>query len=203
MEADAVFPYFILTELPLGITGLVIAGVLAAAMSSLDSSINAISTIVTIDLMKPYLARGRDDRFYLLAARLTAVAASVLMILGAILFSSIEKESMNDLSWIVASVFGGCLLGLFMAGFFTTRIDHVSALCGVGGAILLNIYLGVSAAGWLPKALTLPIHSYWTGILVNMAFLLIAGWVAICRGRNPKNLGGLTVWTMQKGVTAN
>lgn len=197
LEVDAIFPYFILTQVPVGITGLVIAGVLAAAMSSLDSSINAISTIVTVDLMKPYLAKGRDDKFYLRSARLVAVVASVLMILGSILFSSIEKESMNDLSWIVASVFGGCLLGLFMAGFFTTRINNHSAIFGLVVAVCLNVYLGVSAAGWLPKTMTLPIHSYWTGILVNLAFLIVAGVIAVFQGRNQRELSGLTVWTLK------
>ena len=118
LEADAVFPYFILTEVPVGITGLVIAGVLAAAMSSLDSSINAISTIFTVDLMKPYLAKGRDDRFYLRWARLVAVVTSILMILGAILFSSIEKESMNDLSWIVGLRVRRMSPGAFHGGVF-------------------------------------------------------------------------------------
>ncbi|MDF1752162.1 MAG: sodium:solute symporter [Verrucomicrobiales bacterium] len=197
LDADTVFPYFILTEIPVGVTGLVIAGVLAAAMSSLDSSINAVATIFTVDLMKPYLAKGRDDRFYLRMAKMIAVLASVVMILGAIFFSSIEKESMNDLSWIVASVFGGCLLGLFMAGFFTTRIGNRSALIGLAGAIVLNIYLGVSAAGWLPASITAPVHSYWTGILVNLAFLIIAGLVSCFTGRNSKDLKGLTVWTME------
>ena len=70
-EVDAVFPHFILTQMPAGLAGVVIAGVLAAAMSSLDSSINSIATVTVIDLLKPYLAKGRDDRYYLRMARLT------------------------------------------------------------------------------------------------------------------------------------
>ncbi|MCA9080802.1 MAG: sodium/solute symporter, partial [Planctomycetaceae bacterium] len=66
-QAEQVFPYFILTQIPAGLAGLTIAGVLAAAMSSLDSSINAIATVTTVDLLKPYLAPGRDDRFYLVS----------------------------------------------------------------------------------------------------------------------------------------
>ena len=198
LEADGVFPYFILTEMPVGITGLVIAGVLAAAMSSLDSSINAISTLVTVDLMKPYLAKGKSDRFFLRGARIVAVLASVLMVVGAVLFSSIEKESMNDLSWIVASVFGGCLLGLFMVGFFTTRIDNRSAMIALLIAISLNIWLGANAAGWLPERFSIGVHAYWTGILVNLAFVIIACLVAVFRGRNQNDLTGLTVWTMKR-----
>lgn len=198
LEADEVFPWFILTQIPAGLAGLVISGVMAAAMSSLDSSINAIATITTVDLMKPWLAPGRSDRFYLRSARLVAILAAAVMIAGALLFSSIQKESMNDLSWIVASVFGGCLLGLFMTGFFTTRIDQTAATLGLCGAILLNVYLGIGAAGWLPERFAIPVHSYWIGIFVNASFLVIAGSVSLFRGRNQKELRGLTVWTMER-----
>ena len=94
LEPDQVFPYFLLTTIPAGLAGMTIAGVLAAAMSSLDSSINAISTVVVVDVLKSWLAKGRNDRFYLFAARCVGIGAAVLMIGGAILFSSIKKESM-------------------------------------------------------------------------------------------------------------
>lgn len=197
LEADQVFPYFILTTIPAGLAGLTIAGVLAAAMSSLDSSINAVATVTTVDLLKPWLARGRSDQFYLRAARWIAIVTAGLMIAGAILFSSIEKESMNDLSWIIASVFGGCLVGLFMVGFFSRRVDSFSALIALALSILLNIYLGIGVAGWLPESLTLPIHSYWVGLIVNIAFVVLALVISCFRSR-PAGLEGLTVWTMKK-----
>jgi SSS family solute:Na+ symporter len=197
LEADQVFPYFILTQIPAGLAGLTIAGVLAAAMSSLDSSINAIATVTTVDLLKPYLARGRDDQFYLRMARWIATAAAALMIGGAMLFTSIEKESMNDLSWIVASVFGGCLVGLFMVGFFTRRVDGFSAMTALVVSILINVYLGFSLAGWLPEAITVPVHSYWVGIIVNLTFVVVAYGVSLFRGPG-KELKGLTVWSMER-----
>ncbi len=196
LQADEVFPYFILTQIPAGIAGLVIAGVLAAAMSSLDSSINAVSTLVTVDLMKPYLARNREDRFYLKWARVIATITSGVMIAGAVLFSSVQKESMNDLSWIMASVFGGCLLGVFMLGFFTTRVDNTAVLIALIFAVAANVYLGVSAAGRLPEAWRVPIHEYWIGPLVNAIFVVIALAACIIPRESEKNLEGLTVWTM-------
>lgn len=198
LKADEVFPWFILTQVPVGLAGLVISGVMAAAMSSLDSSINSIATVVTVDLLKPWLAPDRSDRFYLRMARVIAVAASALMIVGAIYFSSIEKESMNDLSWIIASVFGGCLLGLFMLGFFTRRIDNTAVIIGLMGAVSLNLYLGLSVGGWLPAPVALPIHSYWVGILVNLAFIIIAAIVSLFRKPNTRELSGLTVWTLEQ-----
>ena len=196
LEADQVFPYFILTKIPAGVAGIVIAGVLAAAMSSLDSSINAIATLTVVDLLKPYLARNRDDRFYLLVARIIATVAAVVMIGGAILFSGIEKESMNDLSWMVASIFAGCMVGLFMLGFFTKRVDYVSAMIALAAAIALNVYRGLGVTGCLPEAWTLEIHAYWVGMLVNVGFMALAYLISLIRNRPPQNLEGLTVWTM-------
>ena len=132
---------------------------MAATMSSLDSGINSISTVVTVDIMKPFLAKGRSDRFYLRSARWIAAAVTLLTVLGAIGFSHIEKESMNDVSLIVTSVFGGCLMGLFLLGFFSRRVDGTSALIAMVLAIGFNIYLGLGLAGILPAGVTLPVHS--------------------------------------------
>ena len=195
LEADQVFPYFILTQIPAGLAGIVLAGVLAAAMSSLDSSINAIATITTVDLLKPYLAKGREDGFYLRAARVVSMVAAGLMVLIAVLFGWIEKESMNDLSWMITSVLGGCLMGLFMVGFFTTRVDQTAAAAALVGAILLNVYLGASVAGWLPDSMTWDVHSYWIGVIVNLAFMATAYVLGLVRPTRPERLAGLTVWT--------
>lgn len=195
LDADQVFPYFILTNLPSGIAGLILAAVLAAGMSTLDSSINAISTVTVVDILKPYWMKNRSDRVYLHIARLIAIGVSLLMIGGAVFFSVIEKESVNDLSWIVASVFGGCLVGLFMLGFFTTRVGYRAALIALIISIGVNIYLGFGLAGWLPNSLTLNVQSYWVGVIVNLLFIGLAYILSfIFTHRQPLN--GLTVWTM-------
>jgi len=199
LDADQVLPYFILTRVPAGLAGLIIAAVMAAAMSSLDSGINAIATVTVVDLLKPFLAKGRSDRYYLRAARVIAGAAALLVVLGAITFSQIEKESMNDLSLIVTSVFGGCLMGLFLLGFFTRRVDGVSATIALVLAMSFNVYLGLGLLGWLPQAWALEIHSYWVGALVNGAFISMAYGISLLRRRPPRELEGLTVWTMPRG----
>jgi len=194
LEPDQVLPFFILTKMPAGIAGIVIAAVLAASMSSLDSGINAISTVAVVDLMKPYLAKGRDDRFYLKAARLIAACVSALVISGAIAFSQIEKESMNDVSLIVTSIFGGCLMGLFLLGFFSNTVDGVSATIAMLLAIAFNIYLGLGLGGAIPKQWTLSAHSYWVGALVNLFFIIAALSLSAIRKTPPRHLDGLTVW---------
>jgi SSS family solute:Na+ symporter len=105
---------------------------------------------------------------------------------------------MNDVSLIVTSVFGGCLMGLFMVGFFTRRVDGTSANLALGAAVVFNLYLGLGALGALPQSLAFPAHSYWVGFLVNAAFILAAYLVSVVRRTPPAELEGLTVWTMSR-----
>jgi len=161
----------------------------------LDSGINAIATVTVVDILKPYWMKGRADKVYLRAARAIAIGVAVLMVLGAVFFSMIEKESINDISWIVSSVFGGCLVGLFMIGFFTTRVGYRASLVALVVAVLVNLYLGFSLAGWLPAALSVDIQAYWVGVIVNLLFMVLAYGLSFII-RNPQQPEGLTVWTM-------
>jgi SSS family solute:Na+ symporter len=197
LAADQVLPYFILNRIPAGVAGLIVAAIVAAAMSTLDSSINAVATVAVVDVLKPFLARDRSDRYYLWAARLIATCAALLMVVGALIFSRIPKESMNDISLIVTSVFGGCLMGLFMLGFFTRRVDGFAATCGLTVAVVFNIYLGLGALEVLPPSWRLRVHSYWVGALVNGCFVIVAYLIALLRDCPPWHLNGLTVWTTE------
>nr|MBP8255819.1 sodium:solute symporter [Opitutaceae bacterium] len=138
LQVDQIMPYFVLAHVPVVLAGIIIAAVIAAAMSSLDSGVNSIATVVVIDLLKPHMAKGRDDRFYLNAARVATALAIATMVLGALYFAGLEKESMNDVSLVVSSVLGGALTGLYMVGFFTTRIDGRAVNIALGAAVVLN-----------------------------------------------------------------
>ena len=195
LESDQVLPYFILTKVPAGIAGIVIAAVLAAAMSSLDSGINAISTVTVVDILKPHLAKDKDDRFYLRSARIIAAVVAILVVSGAICFSRIDKESMNDISLMVTSLFGGCLMGLFILGFFTRIVDGTSATFAMICAILLNLYIGLGFLNVIPESLKIDIHSYWVAAFVNGSFAVLAYGISLLRRAPPGNLDGLTIWT--------
>jgi len=82
LQPDQILPYLVLSHIPAGLAGVVIAAVLAAAMSSLDSGVNSIAAVVVVDFLKPYLAKGRADHFYLRAARIVATVGIVLMTAG-------------------------------------------------------------------------------------------------------------------------
>lgn len=199
MSPEDILPFFILTRVPAGIAGLIIAAVLAAAMSSLDSSINSVTTVATVDFLKPYFAKARSEEYYLKWAKGCSLLVGVVMIGGAMVFHYIPRESMNDLAMILASLFGGCTMGLFLVGFFSMRVDNVGAVSGLVASVLFNLYLLFNAFGWLPEALEWHVHSYLAGALVNLLFFITAYLIALLRpGCQTKDLSGLTVWTVNK-----
>ncbi|MDC0937016.1 hypothetical protein OAS39_12075 [Pirellulales bacterium] len=91
--------------------------------------------------------------------------------------------------------FSGCVMGFFLLGFLTTRVDYRAALAGVAVAIPVNLYLVSASLGWLPDAVTLPVHKFWIAPLVNITFIVVAypmGWL---QKKRRDSLAGLTVWT--------
>lgn len=197
MQADQVFPYFILSKLPKFFAGVIVAAVLAAGMSSLDSSINSIATIIDVDILRRFTSKNKSEKFYFLVARISSIIVSIVMILGAMVFHFLPKESMMDLGMIISGVFGSGLIGLFMIGFFSTRVGYKASLIALAITIIFNIYLALNAVGWLPKSLKLDIHAYWVLMLVNIVYAVIA-YILSFVIKNRKNLDGITVWTLPK-----
>ncbi len=146
MLADEVFPYFILTQLPNGLGGLVIAGVLAAAMSSMDSCMSGTTTVVTEDIYKRVLVRDRDDTHYLKAAKLIAAGSGVLMIVIAIGLTLMRREAILDVAFIVGAMLAGGIGGLFFIGFFTLRANNFGAVIGIILSTVFTFYMTFTEA---------------------------------------------------------
>jgi SSS family solute:Na+ symporter len=199
MKADKVFPYFILHNFPVGLTGIVLAGVFSAAMSSLDSSINALSTVTITNVVRKYLAPGRDEKYYLKWARIIGCACGGIMIGGAILFGMLPYlESVVNLQTIIFSIFGGAFISFFLLGFLTTRVHYTATMVALVVSIIVNIFLALNSLGWLPSSLQISVHAYWVSTIVNTCFIIVAYITSLIWGKQKKNLTGLTVWTIEK-----
>jgi len=194
-KAEDIMPYFILHELPLGLKGIVIAAALAAAMSSIDSSINAISAVSIIDVYRRHLAKGRDDRHYLVMARWVAVVISILMILGAIWFTMIDIKTLQDTSTMLTAVMGGGLFGLFMIGMLTTRGNGRAAACGIVCTMAFTSWTLLARNDLLPESLSVPFDLYYTSIVGNAVMFVVAYSVGLFLFPGKKELTNLTIWT--------
>ncbi|RFM27475.1 sodium:solute symporter family transporter [Deminuibacter soli] len=128
-RTDDVFPWFISQELPAGLSGLVIAGLFAATMSTISSSMNAIATVVTTDFYKPFRKQATDRQCLLFAKKLTMF----LGIIGcgiAVYLVYLQNTSIWDQYLKIIGLFGGCLAGMFAAGIFFPRINSKGILLG-------------------------------------------------------------------------
>ena len=191
--AEQILPYFIVQELPPGITGLVISAILAAAVSTLTSSINAVSTVGIVDIYRRHLVKGRADRHYLHVAWVIAGAASAAMIGGAMVLASVETKTLQDTGTILTSLLGGGLLGMYLLGFFTRKGDARSVGAGIGATLLFTTWTLLSRYELLPEALRFPLDLYYTGLLGNLVMFAVGflvGAALAARG----DMKNLTVW---------
>jgi len=129
-RADRVFPHFIVSELPSGVIGLVIAAIFAAAMSTLSSSLNSSAATALTDFYQPLLARGRTDAHYLKVSRgLTAMWGAVQIVVAIVAITM--QQRVVDAVLAIASFTNGPVLGLFLLGTLTKRVGQGAALVGV------------------------------------------------------------------------
>lgn len=126
---DDVFPWFIAHQLPAGLSGLVIAGVFAATMSTISSSMNSMATVITKDFYRLFKPRV-SDRQQFLFARWTTIVLGLVGSLVSIYMDSLRNASIWDQYLTVIALLGGCLAGMFTAGIFFPRINSTGILVG-------------------------------------------------------------------------
>jgi SSS family solute:Na+ symporter len=131
LAGDRVFPDFITRHLPSGISGLVVAAIFAAAMSS---SLNSISATAVSDLYRPLLP-GRDDRHYLAVSRWLTVVAGAAQIAVALAIRH-QTRSALDAALSVASILNGPVLGVFLLGAFSRRAGTAAAFSGMAAGLV-------------------------------------------------------------------
>lgn len=147
-RADEIFARFVVEELPTGVTGLLIAGVFAAAMSSLSSSINSLASATAYDFWAP-LADIRDEGRILRAGKLFTLGWAGLLVGGAVAFIPLSRgTSAVEVALGVAAVVYGGLLGAFALGVLTRRPGSRAAIAGIVAGICFVIAIRHHVA-WL------------------------------------------------------
>jgi SSS family solute:Na+ symporter len=190
-RAEQIVPYFVLTHLPAGVAGLVIAAALAAGMSSLDSSLNAISTVGVVDVYRRHLAKDRDDRHYLRAARWITAAATAAMIAGATGLLRAEGPTLQDVSIKLTSLLGGGILAIYAIG-FCTRVGDARS---VWGGVVCTVAFTAWTMGLFPSAWSVPFDTYYTAAIGNAVMFVVGYGLATLLPKRPRPLAGLTLWS--------
>ncbi len=148
-DTNYVFPTYLVSYLPAGVLGLMIAVIFAAAMSSLDSELAALSSATVIDFYKRYWRRQSSDRHYLIVSKLTTLFWGMFATLIA-LYAGQLQHSLIELVNLVGSYFYGSLLGVFLLAFLVKRANGDGAFCGLLAGMfsvfLVSVFTDIS---WL------------------------------------------------------
>jgi SSS family solute:Na+ symporter len=133
---DQVFPNFITQHMPPGLSGLVVAAIFAAALSS---SLNSIAATAVNDLYKPFRQNLSDKHYLRVSQWLTLIVGVVQIVVALVLMK--QNRSALDQALSVASLINGPILGVFLVGTFLKRVTQTPALIGMGASIVVMLYI--------------------------------------------------------------
>jgi len=187
MQNDQVFPLYIAERLPVGISGLVIAAIFAASMSSLDSSMHSVATALTTDFYKKFNPASSDDQQLKFAKRIVfimgafAVAAACMLV----------RFDISSLFFFFQSMLGllsSGVVGIFILGIFTTRSNASGVLGGAAASIAVLVYLT-----WFTN-----VHFYLYAVAGILTCVAVGYGLSFVFPRSGKSLVGLTWYSMPK-----
>lgn len=186
MKNDEAFPLFIVRQLPVGVSGVVIAGAFAASMSTLDSSMHSIATAITTDWYRRL--RDVDDHQCLRLARIIVVAVGLFAMGIASLLVTSDVKSLFFLFQKILGLISSGLVGVFMLGVFTRRANSAGVLTGAAASFVVLFYVTRFTNT----------HFYLYAIIGILTCVVVGYVVSLLTPASDKNMTGLCRWTMPK-----
>lgn len=139
IKAVDIFPHFIMTKLPVGVVGLVLSALIAAAISSLDSDLNCLSAV----LMEDYFIRikpNSSEKTRLFMSKLFILIAGLGAIAVAMFYVNAGSEGVLGTVFTLYSIFSGGIAGMFLLGIFVPRANRKGLYWGIGASILFTAW---------------------------------------------------------------
>ncbi len=155
-KPDEIFPYFIIHNLPFGIKGLIIAGLFAAAMSTLAGSMSSLSGSAMMDLYKPLTKKSLNHGQELAVSRFFTIVAGAILTIVALLFITMS-HSVVEIALGIASITYGGLLGVFLLGLLSKTVQETSAIIGFVAGLIAMLSVSIT-----PILLGRPPFVHWT-----------------------------------------
>ena len=170
---DKVFPYFIVNQLPVGMTGLLIASIFAAGMSTVSTSINSSATVILSDHFSKYIHPNPSEKLSLRVLRISSLVMGLLSILVGLAFNGVS----NTLEgwWALSSIFSGGILGLFLLG-LVSKAKNPQAIFAVFFGVLVICWMSLSTIlirNGLPQTLSNPLHTNMTIVIGTVTIFLV------------------------------
>ena len=167
---DKVLPHFIANQMPPGLAGLLIAAIFAAAMSSIDTSLNSSATVILNDVYRGHVRPRAGEGESMWVLRLATIACGAVG--TGVALAMVDVKSVLDAWWILSGVFAGGMLGLFLLGLLVRRAGNVAAGIGVGVGVLIILWMTLSPDGRLPGVPRSPFHANLVVVFGTLAIFM-------------------------------
>lgn len=138
-RADGIFPKFIVEDLPVGVSGLIVAALFAAAMSTLSSSLSSLSSATILDIYQPLFGKDKSEKEMMTISRRVTLGWGLILITTAILFIGLEGTVVEVALGIASYTYGG-LLGVFLLGMIYKHASQKDAIIGFFTALIVMIF---------------------------------------------------------------
>ncbi|WP_434557159.1 sodium/solute symporter [Tunturibacter empetritectus] len=174
-SADRIFPTFIVREMPIGIAGLLVAAILAAAMSNLSAALNSLSSTTVVDFYMHWRPEA-DDRERMMISRSSTVVWA-LVLFGVAMYSVFAggKGHVVEVGLSIASVAYGALLGVFLLGTLTRYATQTGAILGMICGFGLNLLLWLSPGVIKVGPVTIPHIAFTWYVLIGSIVTFVVG----------------------------
>ncbi len=187
LQFDATFPHFVAHEFPVGIAGLVISALFAASMSTLDSGMNSVSTIITVDFYKRFKEDASDANLLRLA-RIITILAGVFSTIMALVLTRFSLPSLWDTMILLTGLIGGGFGGVFALGMLTRKANATGCIVG----IIASLIAALAVRQWGD------VHVFMITPVAVFTVVIVGYLVSMVTPAHGKNLRGLTLFPQDR-----
>ena len=186
LRPEAVFPYFIMTRLPVGVVGLILSAMISAAICSLSADLNSLGAVGVEDYYKK-IRPNRTDKEYLRAGRWIVLFSGILSIFIAMLYINAGSEGVLGIVFTLYAIFSGGIVGIFLLGLFSARANRQGVNIAIIVCIIFTAYAFLTSTRiglGENKKLLLDLGDYNFGHdklmlgVYSHLIVIIVGWVA-------------------------
>ncbi|WP_111672338.1 sodium:solute symporter [Algoriphagus litoralis] len=185
LAGDKVFPFFIVNQLPVGVTGLLIASIFAAGMSTVSTSINSSATVILSDHFRKYIHPNPSEKLSLRVLRGSSLIMGLLSIVVGLAFNGVN--SALEAWWALSSIFSGGILGLFLLGLLSKAKNPQAVFAVILGVLVIG-WMSLSAIliqNGMSETFANPLHTNMTIVMGTLTIFLVGfGLSWVTKNRN-------------------
>lgn len=169
-RADGIFPKFIVEEMPIGVSGLIVAALFAAAMSTLSSTLSSLSSAVILDIYRPLFGKGKTEAQLLRTSRSVTLIWGAILIGVAITFIGLKGTVVEVALGIASYTYGG-LLGAFLLGILFKKISQRDAIIGfISALVVMTVVIQTVQIAWPLYTIVGSLTTILVGIISGLVF---------------------------------